>query len=52
MGIGEAPWPPEATGAKRKSYISKIEILPRSAEAELTEEVNSPVRPEGRTLAI
>ena len=51
LGNGEAPWPPEATGAKRNSYTAKLEILPRSAEAELTEQVNSPVRPEGRTPA-
>jgi len=49
---GEAPWPPEATGAKRNSYIAKLKILPRSAEAELTDQVNSPVRPEGRTSAL
>ena len=49
---GEAPCPPEATGAKRNSYIAKLKILPRGAEAELTEEVNSPARPEGRALAL
>jgi len=49
--MGEAPQPPEATGAKRNCYIAKLKILPRSAEAELTEQVNSPVRPEGRTPA-
>jgi len=31
--------------------MAKLKILPRSAEAELTGEVNSPVRPEGRTPA-
>jgi len=30
--------------------MAKLKILPRSAEAELTEQVNSPARPEGRAL--
>jgi len=32
--------------------MAKLKILPRSAEAELTGQVNSPVRPEGRTPAM
>ena len=36
LGSGEAPRPPEATGAKRNCYMAKLKILPRSAEAELT----------------
>jgi len=32
--------------------MAKLKILPRSAEAELTAQVNSPVRPEGRTPTI
>jgi len=52
LGAGaKHPCPPEATGAKRNSYMAKLKILPRSAGAELTGEVNSPVRPEGRTPA-
>jgi len=48
---GEAPQPPEATGAKRNSYNSKIENFAVQRRGGVDREVNSPVRPEGRTPA-
>jgi len=36
----------------KRATQAKSQILPRSAEAELTAQVNSPVRPEGRAPAL